>query len=400
MDIQDILPAPNHHIPSSSSIFRCSKSINISVVSSVLKFCSVHSILNFSICNKESLALSDGDSIWEQCCYNKVLFEKNEQLVQDAVNDVVWNEILGLRKALSISFKQIFVLMQFFPLPITGIYKKVNTDISDFRGSVVLLKPHSGKLRIEAVPPSVEANGFAMFEVTLEGCAISCTKPYSGKKVVLQKQKERIINIAELPDAKDLSLEPIWINTINLPLLSGSSLQEKSAPVLEFCQNLQGLWTGLYASHGMEVLQISINTGRADSSVSCDVCPFPLSFPRLEGLKVIGDANVPANELSFLVDLSKVFDPLEEFDLDSRSILQFSSPDHYDIHSADVWKRKAIVWAKGCGQINRIQGSWNPEWEEIDFLFCNDCLAVLWRDSYSRVRHIIELKPLDLEIEM
>ena len=54
---------------------------------------------------------------------------------------------------------------------------------------------------------------------------------------------------------------------------------------------LQGLWAALYSVHGWEVLQVSVAADGASQPPPPDC---PISGPRLEGLKLLGDPNVPA----------------------------------------------------------------------------------------------------------
>ena len=51
------------------------------------------------------------------------------------------------------------------------------------------------------------------------------------------------------------------------------------------------------------------------------------------------------------------------------------------------------------GQINRIQGVWEPDWVGIDFLVYKSGpvgFSVLWDEQGEVIRHIIDFVKLDL----
>lgn len=53
--------------------------------------------------------------------------------------------------------------------------------------------------------------------------------------------------------------------------------------------SLQGLYCGSYGPHGQEVLRLAASTAAANAPPNC-----PISGPRLQALKLLGDPNVPA----------------------------------------------------------------------------------------------------------
>lgn len=89
--------------------------------------------------------------------------------------------------------------------------------------------------------------------------------------------------------------------------------------------------------------------------------------PRLEGIKVVGDANVPSSQYSFIIDSAHRFDPDERIGMDQRLVVAF--PPNGPV-VADISGRRGniVAWYRGMGQINRIQGVWEPDWVGIDFI--------------------------------
>ena len=53
--------------------------------------------------------------------------------------------------------------------------------------------------------------------------------------------------------------------------------------------DLQGLYSGSYGPHGLEVLQLTAGSAQAEVPPLC-----PITGPRLAALKLLGDPNVPA----------------------------------------------------------------------------------------------------------
>ena len=110
-----------------------------------------------------------------------------------------------------------------------------------------------------------------------------------------------------------------------------------------------------------------------------------LPIPRLEGLKVVGDANVPASKLSFVVDSSQQFSATERLALDHRLVVAFP-PEGAVIADLNLRSDNIAGWYRGMGQINRIQGVWEPDWVGIDFLVYKSGpvgFSVLWDEQGS-----------------
>ena len=119
--------------------------------------------------------------------------------------------------------------------------------------------------------------------------------------------------------------------------------------------------------------------------------------------KYVGDANVPATKHSFVVDLGHECDPDERLDVDQRLVVAFPArgPRITDLRT----RRGAIrSWRRGLGQINRVQGKWEPEWVGVDFVLYHDQalgdvgFSVLWDDDGEVIRHIIDFVRLPVKL--
>jgi len=170
-------------------------------------------------------------------------------------------------------------------------------------------------------------------------------------------------------------------------------------------RQLEGLWVAPYGSHGLEIVCLShaeqrVPFHRCIDESAKDGKNCPIGLPRLEGLKVVGDANVPASKLSFVVDSSQQFDPSERLAMDHRLVVAFP-PEGAVIADLMLRKHNITAWYRGMGQINRIQGEWAPEWVGIDFLVYNGSsptgFSVLWDEQGEVIRHVIDFIKLGID---
>ena len=154
-------------------------------------------------------------------------------------------------------------------------------------------------------------------------------------------------------------------------------VSEKLLECLGFC-------TAIYSSHGRELLSVSITTGNENISM-------------IEGLKVIGDKNVPAGRLSFRVMLNEEVDVDGAIGSDDR--LAFCSISKEEFMMVDLALRRPHIWKwyRASGQINCIQGVWNPEWVGASFIVYHAPLepqktifSILWDDMDHEFRHITD----------
>lgn len=110
--------------------------------------------------------------------------------------------------------------------------------------------------------------------------------------------------------------------------------------------------------------ECDINQG--DEDIDDDAPPLP-RYPHLFGVKVTGDANVPAGKVSFAVDMEKVCDIDQELEADSRPVVLFV-PGGAVMANLSNRRASMSMWRKARGQINRTPGRWCPEWVDVDFV--------------------------------
>ena len=123
--------------------------------------------------------------------------------------------------------------------------------------------------------------------------------------------------------------------------------------------------------------------------------------PRLEGLKVVGDANVPATKTRSS-STSATRRPRRRLDVDQR--LSSRSPRAGRASPTCAAARRDPLRRRGLGQINRVQGKWEPEWVGVDFVLYHDQalgdagFSVLWDDDGEVIRHIIDFVRLPVKL--
>ena len=172
--------------------------------------------------------------------------------------------------------------------------------------------------------------------------------------------------------------------------------------ILSDISNTLGLVTGEYGTHGSEILHVGLYNGIDD--------PFPkpptdIGKLHLRGLKIKGDPNVPGWELSFAIDLTLNYRIDQTIAADNRIVINFNTVTQiFDINTRRAYISK---WYRGFGQINRIPGTWRPEFEPCSMIVYNKPLSssesgglpnvlfsILWEMPGEDFRHIIDYNAL------
>ncbi|KAI7846062.1 hypothetical protein COHA_000428 [Chlorella ohadii] len=160
-----------------------------------------------------------------------------------------------------------------------------------------------------------------------------------------------------------------------------------------------GVRTGSYGPHGLEVLQLAASSSEADAPPGC-----PIRGPRLQGLKLLGDPNVPALKYSFVADATScrlgpysrdTDDPFAPGPGLARPCLAFYQ---HGTVLVDVEARPVVARFRAVGQINMVPGQWQPEWVPATVLVygppLDGVLTVIFEDEGEPFRHAIDFEEL------
>eukprot|EP00596_Hydrurales_sp_CCMP1899_P007069 CAMPEP_0119044378 /NCGR_PEP_ID=MMETSP1177-20130426/31024_1 /TAXON_ID=2985 /ORGANISM="Ochromonas sp, Strain CCMP1899" /LENGTH=380 /DNA_ID=CAMNT_0007014419 /DNA_START=83 /DNA_END=1222 /DNA_ORIENTATION=+ len=134
--------------------------------------------------------------------------------------------------------------------------------------------------------------------------------------------------------------------------------------VLKNVSSIIGLFVAPYGSHGLELIHISLieNDKRVLEAIDMQSSESNKPFYVINGLKVTGDANVPAAQLSFTVDVTHKTDHDSWIALDTRPTILFSGNGHMNTTLMGDRQNNICSAYRGKGQINRESDVWDPEW--------------------------------------
>ena len=160
-------------------------------------------------------------------------------------------------------------------------------------------------------------------------------------------------------------------------LIPSLNIRELKFPTLDL-NLLSGFFIGTYGGHGHEILYVTIHEKN-----QCKL--------QLQGLKITGDKNVPAGEISFIVDLEP--SPHHLNNQDTRPVIV---SDTMGMFFANMEQRMsdALMICKGRGCINRFPGIWNPEYVPLVFIVYrqeSQCVfSLVFEDINQNYRHGID----------
>ncbi|PRW57384.1 F-box only 31-B-like [Chlorella sorokiniana] len=180
-------------------------------------------------------------------------------------------------------------------------------------------------------------------------------------------------------------------------LASYLGLHSNARILLESITNRRGVRTGSYGPHGMEVLQLAVSSSQEDAPPGC-----PIQGPRLQGLKLLGDPNVPALKHSFVADATSCRMGPYDRDTDdpfapgpglARPCLAFFQ---HGTALVDVEARPVLARFRAVGQINMVPGQWQPDWVPATVLVyappMDGTLTVIFEDEGEPFRHAIDFE--------
>lgn len=170
--------------------------------------------------------------------------------------------------------------------------------------------------------------------------------------------------------------------------------------ILGNAERITGLFVAPFGSHGLELLHISLiendcRISEENSSASGDE-PYYV----IDGLKVTGDPNVPAAQLSFTVDVTNSYEFHSWIAADRRPIIFFSNNGVVDATLMSERQTNIRAAYRGKGQINRLANIWDPEWVDLTLVIYNDptvsngaTFSIVWDDIGEAYRHLMDFLP-------
>lgn len=158
-----------------------------------------------------------------------------------------------------------------------------------------------------------------------------------------------------------------------------------------------GLFTACYGPHGPEVVCTSLEPlqpfARTPNAEILELCGPTVLY----GLKLTGDPNVPARELTFIVnaaDRVSVATAMQAVGLDT--MLMFYSIDRVLSQTTLRDRLPGIVMClNGKAQVNILPGMWNPEWVDITYIVYNSTEAnrISFSVLFQDMRYMMDFMP-------
>lgn len=174
--------------------------------------------------------------------------------------------------------------------------------------------------------------------------------------------------------------------------------------VLKNISSILGLFVAPYGSHGLELIHVSLieNDERVLEAIDIQSSESNKPFYVINGLKVTGDPNVPAAQLSFTVDVTQTTDHDSWITLDTRPTLLFSGNSVMNTTFMGDRQQNICSAYRGKGQINRESDVWDPEWVDMSLLVYINPLfsdganfSIIWDDVGESYRHAMDFLPFN-----
>jgi hypothetical protein len=139
----------------------------------------------------------------------------------------------------------------------------------------------------------------------------------------------------------------------------------------------------------------------------------PLRFGELQliGLKVTGDPNIPAGNVSFVIDLTNELDPQQAVATSTRPVISFGFDGAVNIVDMAEEVNRIHRWFRGFGQINHVPSNWDPQWVGCSLLLHHVppienssaderilLFSILWDDAQYQYQHVMHFYQLQYSI--
>ncbi|RYH09256.1 DUF3506 domain-containing protein [archaeon] len=341
--------------------------------------------------SKDLYAVAKDEKLWRKVCISRISGFNHEQTLIDTTMQLVGTP----------DYLNFYVAFRNLQRPLMGWYRKIPTRPS-YKGGLYCVSRTEHRLIIMAInhDGTIEKHKvyYLLYNFSLKSMqTMNIASIGQGRLVSLGVDNTIELLGASNEFSKVLKPMPHRIQI--------SSICPAAGEITALVQGCLGLFTAPYGSHGTEILHLSVHTQSMPSAIQNSELDFGLL--QLHGLKITGDPNVPASQLSFCVNLLSLLDIHDALQQDQRPVVMFPSllqpPAVISLLDRSA---HMLLWARGYGQINRDPRVWSPEWVGCGFILYKtslpDSLArftIVWDDESDMFRHGMDFKALSMASE-
>lgn len=346
-------------------------SINHDLVIKSLTFIQIQDISSFSKSSKLYNTFFSEDNniscraLWTQLILRDIIPVQTD--VSSFFNFEEWIE--HIKKGLFIeSLTSIYKLFSKFKYPLMSMYRLIPIDTwTYFRGGVIQIELRTDQANdkcrlvctVNEMTDLFKLSEYTLFFDETENRLRSASSDECFYMGILDSAIELCLTVYGFEDKErttTITFAPIRsINYSQIPLYSNKSMTPKSNTNLN---SLTGLFTGVYGPYGTEVVHVTYDSIDNNNSST--------KF-RLTGRKVIGDAYVPANKITFEVNYSnsgKVMAVNLTPPFSATSINNLLAR----ISVRERLRRGGVIGGIGKGTISYYL-NWNPSTQPLLYIF-------------------------------
>ena len=345
------------------------------------------------------------DLVWSILCRERIFGERDRIADDPAHLERLYNVLRAT------SYRELFWGLHSLSFPLEGWFRLIPINAELSRGGLYRAELSEGQLQFIGIDEHGQRDEQALMEFRLnfgtdgkglEAVALSTGMVYrttlQGDHLQLSSWESTLIqSVAQFAPVSPFAPSRI-VDMANDLVSVHSSL---------------GFYQAVYGSHGSEIVHVSMRH-RDDASwlrpVSSAGSDIDFGEWQLQGLKITGDANVPAGQLSFCINLLSTIDVPTAIAADPRLMLMFGG-NHLFLTNLRDRQRRILRWATGYGQINRYPPLWNPEWVPCDLVFYDSLITeipssperpaqftIVWQDATEMYRHAMDFSPLSFSL--
>lgn len=326
----------------------------------------------------DCLNLSIASSKFNEVCRSEKLWEFYLSYVLSLTDySATGGNVVALLKICTLSSaKKLFWAFRKISFGFVGWFRIIPLSLSESRGGLVCIRPVVRGERFVIVFESFESSGERIMCAQVELWDLKLivrnaviplySISFSDNSMFLDALPT--LTLTEHPTVRSrLCLKPL------LPFHARGIL-ETQLPICkdqEAIKSCLGLFVAPYGSHGLELLQVTLSSAAELCRMGFEVVLPPTRHDLevvLQGLKIVGDPNVPADKQSFIVDLSQPVDPRRQLEEDPRMVVVFPASGQPQVVDLRTRLRHITGWFRGWGQINRNPQNPLYEWMGLSLL--------------------------------